>query len=376
MAQKLLDVPDRLIWATNANRILAPSALTPPIDPAQGHDYDRRPHPRMMNYIHNLQGSWDDSFLKNYLANMQGYTAFGGSTCTAAGRNDATGRWIAAVGAATYYSYDGRTWIVGTAHGSAGLNRCVINTTSDGLIFADYSNLYYSTDGITWNTAGTGADKLANIDVGNFFLAVTVGSTSLEIWASGIAGGAAAPTSVSWTLGISAIAGDTANNWVIIDQPADCHLSTDAADNWTQSGEGPSDVFGGTPVVRDVDYKDGTIVAVGDNGSNAQIAYSQDSGATWALGDMHPVQPLASGVPLWSVKALGNKLWVAAGEIQTYYDPMIWYSIDDGENWQYAHLSKASSDDMNLIWCDGTRIMVVGDNGEIAMTPPIAEFTV
>lgn len=370
MARELLDLPTEFTWATDAGRTLSPSGTTPPLDPLVGHEDNQRFNPRVANYIHNLQGSWNKRFLIKYLGDFQDFTAFGGSTCQGVAKISTTERWIAVSGINSYYSHDGRNWIAGGAHGSASLNRnCSVNTTNR-VIFADNSSLYYTLFGTTWSTAGSGAAHLANIRNNDFFLAAR--SNILEIWATGISGGSASPTTASWSPAvISGIAGDTANNWVLIDAAGNCHVSTDAADNWTQSGQGPIDAIASF-VPRDVDYENGTIVCVGEDATTTQIAYSHDNGATWAAADMYPIRPSGVGVPLRSVRALGRGLWIAAGETQTRYNPMIWFSVDDGETWQNSSLNAISSDDLYQIWCDGTKILISGYVGKIAMTAPLA----
>jgi len=369
MARKLLDIPDRFTWATNASRTITPAQASG-IVIADGWDFSDRPPARLMNYFHSLQYQWADKQIIQLLANPTFDATFHGTAVATIAKNDNNGLWIrsSATTGATATSYDGWVWSAGAGLAGTPVYNCCVNTATDGIVIGVGAGIEYSADAAVWSTAGVGLTvAMANVQTSDLFLRIRT-STIMERWLTGATGGATLPSVTSWgATGLKTVAGDTASNWVTIDANGNCHLSTDGGDNWAQSGQGPVDAIASFIAV-DCDYEDGTIVVVGEDGSVPQIARSTDDGANWSTVSFTPQTP-TGGTTQWNaVRALGNDIWLAVGELGTGVNGAVdyWYSIDDGATWSIARVRWDGTINTNFrtIWCDGNQFVSSGVGGD------------
>jgi len=381
MAQTLLNLPVDFSWATNTGKTITPAAAS--VTPADGWDFSERPPARLMNYIHNIQGSLGQNVIVHAIANisstLKDWVGGGANGVNNILYNGAAAhrRWVVTEPAtnATHVSFDGFTWVAAGAMGAAPVANCSIITDTDGFIVGSAANLYWSDDAAVWTAAGgVGADFIANVGTSDRFMVSK--NATLYRWLTGIAGGATAPTTPAGGVfpgNIWGIGGDTANNWALVDVNGDCYTSTDGGDVWTQTAQGPVDAIA-TFVPVDLDYEDGTIVSVGATGAGVpQIGYSLDDGVTWAAATFGG-GGYTTGV-FTSVKALGNGRWVAvgsnlarAGATSDYF-----YSIDDGVTWYPGMYTLGSTATTTLehVWCNGGRIAAAGGGGSLLFTPLI-----
>lgn len=370
MARVPLDIPKILDWATNASRTITPA--TAGITEADGWDFSQRPPPRLMNYIHSLQFEAQKRQAINMIGTPRIETGYWAGVTMGRVARTSTGLWITLASGTgnSQLSYDGYVWSAGTSMGAA----CngIIRTDTDEIVAISSSNLHYTSDGVTWNTAGTGYSEIANVGTSDHFLVSN--AATLEIWGTGIAGGAASPSSTSWgATAISNIAGSTISKWMIVDGSDNGHISTDGGDNWVQTGQGPGDALASFTVTC-LDYDGDTAVAGGSVSSVAALAYTNDNGTTWNASTFVGKQPAAS-TSIDRLIALGNKLWIAVGDDNT--TPGYWFSVDDGVNWQLGSPYVTGYNAIGFIdvWCSGDQIMAVGQVGNILLTDIISTIS-
>jgi len=387
----ILDLPEYFTWATQANRTQTPASAG--ITASFGHDYSQRPAPRMMNYIHNIQGRWAQRAVATAAGTWTGLTdqvAGSGVDLRGIVRNDTNGYWIIVDSTGqSYRSYDGVSWETVGSTSVAPVTFCrMINNTTDGVLVGTATTIEYTQSASAWSSTGTAAAVLANKGVNDFFLSST-GST-LSRWLTGIGGGATAPSSTSW--GGTAIAditgrGDSTTNWALAEAAASgsIHLSSDDGDNWTAAPADPASVIAGFQTIA-LGYDDGTLVAVGFTGATPRIAYSTDESTTWTAANYEPFYPTTSSAFL-RVLPLGNKCWIAAeasGPLipvaRTSRCLSLWISIDDAANWYPVSMTYDNSGITNNVliynmWCDGTTVMAVGTEEVLARSGSIgAEY--
>lgn len=372
MAQRLLDLPTRLPWGTDPGRIIAPADLTPvPIDPAQGWEYSMRCHPKIMNYIHNLQYLQGESELIRILSHPRTFSGyFSSGNIVNIGRNAWNGIWIATLDDnTTRTSYDGYLWSTGAALTGAPSAHAMINNYSDGIIVGISGvGLAASIDGSGWSYSGISSQGLANVNRSDYFL--NYRGVSLDIYATGISGGAVAPTTPSWgSSQIVDVAGWTTSDWILISLDGNCHTSADGGDTWTQTAQGPGGAISNF-TGQAVDAHDGVAVAVGADATRGRIAYSSNMGASWTSAQIWPEYPV--GGRFNDVAALGNRCWVAVGEntlFSNYAAGMV-FSIDDGATWFNAqnHHRGANMNHLQHIWSAGHQYALCGDDGALGFS--------
>lgn len=365
-------LPDRFTWGTDAGRVLTPAGAG--IDPDHGYDYSQRVPPKLLNYIHKLQGEISEAFIAQ---NLRAWRSLSWASSTIDLINVARlpgGKWVVTDGSDAYYSIGGNSWSAPVVLPNI-VERDMIVTDSDGFVIAGNTAIVYSSIGVTWSAAGAGAEAVANRGTNDYFLSADSGpGFDIYIWSTGISGGGViATTPASWASILNLCGGASNLYWYLLDSNCDTFKSTDGGDTWAATTTNPSLSSGSGAT----DYYNGTWICVGGDPSygRSRVARSTDEGGTWETVTIHNVVP--NGVStLTSVRALGGGRWVAIGKYGLAgYDlrPNILISIDDGLNWYPGCTNiDGGANYMNCLWCDGERIIGVGDNGLIFATDPIS----
>lgn len=373
-------LPDRFTWGIDAGRVQTPASAG--IDPDHGYGYSQRVPPKLLNYIHKLQGEISEAF---FAQNLRAWCSL--SSSAPAGVNIGNlaripnGLWVVTDGTNAYYSPDAVSWSALVALPvAAGVGQYVV-TETDGMIIpnAAKSGIMYSADGVSWSTkspAFFSSDLIANRGTDDYFITADSTTLSVYIWAIGASGSpVSATTPPTGTKIVALCGGDAVTDWYCMVDTGTMFLSTDSGDTWAATA-GTLSGFNGS--VGDCDYADGVWIAVGQKASPFPLVISRstDEGGSWAEATIHNRRATGSATGLNMVRALGGGRWVAVGKAATVgYDPQpsILISVDAGLNW-YPITPNATQtgDDCKCIWCDSERIVVGGDTNLLYTTNPIS----
>lgn len=388
---QILNVPELPHWGTDAAQAVRPGGGAGGVTPEMraGFSPDDRPPARWLNWLWRANYGWARAALGGALARWDRTAPHGittpftnipwGAYHPGPGSSVA-GHIIGDALTAVRHSYGGRAMQAGTANGGLIIGPRAFGIDSANVLVgqtgAAAPAVAYAPSIINsaWSTPSTTATPLSLIMSAlgtkwpNGDLLIAVGD-AVGIKSDGAAGGGAwtTPTTApSEFLTDLVYAGGT--TWYASGPNGNGSIwrSTDDGDNWVAvAGTAPT---GTADVVRAMARCPQTtrqVLLVDDHWP----LYSDDGGANWTEASVVGSPDAAPNIPTqqWrALKAVGGGAFVATAN--NVDEGTLIYSVDGGETWRWVEIEGAFGGlvaTLRALWCDGTRVYGLGDDGHI-----------